>query len=191
MFVLAAAVVVAQASDHADSPTTAADPAADLADVYTWLDGDRFVAVLTFAGASPAGAPAAYDADVLYRLHVDTTQDAVSDLALEVRFGQDSEGDWGVQLSGVPGAKPLSGAVETELTDGSVRLWAGLRDDPFFFDDEGLQESLSTGKLAFDNTRDSLAGTNATAIVIEAPASAILGKTALALVWATTARKEG
>lgn len=192
MIALAAALGLsspALAADHAEAPGASADPAADLADLYAWHDGDRFVAILTFAGLTPAGGSATYDDDVLYTVHVDQDGDNLPDVELEVRFGQDSTGAWGVQLTGIPGASALEGAVETEVSDGNQRVWAGLADDPFFFDLTGFEDTLATGTISFVNTRDALASTNVTAVVIEAPAATILGDAEIALIWATTARK--
>lgn len=180
----------AQAADHAEAPGASADPAADIADFYAWVSNDRFVAAITFAGLGAAGQPATYDADVLYVVHVDNDGDNVSDLDILVRFGQNGAGEWGVQAEGLPGLMdPLSGAVATTLEDGDHRLFAGLRDDPFFFDLAGFQDTLMTGNVSFDSTRDSFAGTNVTAIVLEGPVTGFLAGGTGLNVWATTARK--
>ncbi|MEO0600567.1 MAG: DUF4331 family protein [Myxococcota bacterium] len=178
------------AADHTEAPGAAADPAADIADFYAWVDGGRLTSVITFAGLTAAGGAPTYDADVLYTIHVDNDGDNVSDVDVLVRFGQNAAGDWGVQASGLPGASgPLEGAVETTLTGESFELYAGLRDDPFFFDLAGYSDTLSTGTLSFDSTRDSFAGTNVTAIVLEGPADAWLDGGTSLNVWTTTARK--
>ena len=181
-----------QAADHTDSPAAADDPAADIADFYVWhTEDDRLVSVLTFAGLGEAGASATYDGEMLYGIHIDRDGDNVSDHDIWFRFGQDVEGNWGVMASDLPGeSAPLIGAVDESLQgDGGAMLYAGLREDPFFFDFEGFTDTLATGTLSFDGTRDSFAGTNVTALVVDmARAGAADGATSLQM-WATASRK--
>ncbi len=190
---LAAALVpvVAVAADHTDSPAAAADLAADLTDFYAWhKDNGNLVLITNFAGLQAAGSTATYDADVLYGIHADLDGDGVSDHDIWVRFGENGAGEWGVQVVGLPGEEPLVGPVGEALTSGAgAMVWAGAREDSFFFDFEGFTETLDTGTLAFDGTRDSFAGTNVTSIVIELDADALAdGGDSLSL-WATTGRK--
>lgn len=162
------------AADHTEAPLAAADPTADIADFYAWHTGtgddQRMVFVLTQSGFTPPMADAAgsYDRDVLYGIHIDTDGDLEADHSVWVRFAQDADGDWGMQVSGVPGSTgPLVGAVETALEgDDGSQAWAGLADDPFFFNAAGFDQTLATGTLSFDAT-DQVAGLNVTAIVIE------------------------
>ena len=179
----------ARAADHAEAPGAAADPAADIADFYAWHTAyDTLVMVVTYAPLTAAGGAATWDADVLYGFHIDTDGDNVSDIDVRTRFGQDENDAWGMLVEGIPGERPLVGPVATMAEGPSgAKAWAGLTDDPFFFDLEGYTDTLATGTLSFDSTRDSLAGTNVTSIVVEIPLSS-LGATELSL-WATTARK--
>jgi len=177
-------------ADHAEAPGSSADPAADIADLYLWAsDSGQITAILTSSGLSPAGAGAMYDGDLLYGIHFDTDLDSVEDTSIWIRYGQDALGNWGVQVTGLPGAgAPVVGAVEQVIAAPGGRVWTGLRDDPFFFDLQGLEDTLNTGTISFDNTRDSLAGTNATAIVLEFDTASALGASTQARVWATTSR---
>ena len=192
--VLLAVPVTALAADHAEAPAASTDPAADIADFFAWYKPDgNLVFILTVAGLTGAvadGGAATYDADVLYGLHVDSDGDALSDQDIWIRFGQNGAGAWGLQASGVPGGADFDGPVESAVTSAEgAQLWAGLSDDPFFFDLEGYLNTLSTGALAFDGTRDSLAGANVTAIVLEVPAGPLLGTDGTLQTWATTSRK--
>ena len=181
----------ALAADHAEAPGAAADPAADIADLYAWHTTDgKVVAVLTFAGLTAAGGSATYDEDVLYTLHIDNDADNNPDIDVLVRFGKNGAGDWGVQVENLPGTTAaVSGAVETTLTAEGQSVFAGLRDDPFFFDLTGFEATLATGDLSFDNTRDSLAGTNVTAVVVTMDAALATGADNTLAIWATSARK--
>jgi len=182
------------AADHAEAPGAAADPAADIADFYAWhTDNDTVVVALTFAGLASPGDPATYDTEVLYGFHIDNNLDNASDIDIWCRFGTNMAGDtWGVQCMNVPGAgAALEGEVETEIVDmddDAVKIWAGPREDPFFFDLSGYQETLMTGDIAFDSDNDDFAGTNVTAIVIEMDAATAAAEGTELQTWATTAR---
>lgn len=183
---------VVVAADHAEAPGTMGDGAADIADFYAWHDNGTVTAIVTFGGLTPAGGDAVYDANVLYGIHIDTDGDAVPDMDIWARFGQDADGNWGLQVQGLPGEDGnVVGAVESNI-DG--KAWAGLRDDGFFFDLEGFNltiasamEDATATNLMFDPTRDSLAGTNVTAIVVSFPGSAV-GSDNIQM-WATSGRK--
>ena len=167
---------------------------ADIADLYAWTnESGKTVLVLTYAGpVDPvAGQTATYDPDVLYGIHIDNDGDNLADHDLYVRFAQNASGNWGMQVEGIPGGDPgtQAGPVAVQngvdgVTDGF--FWAGLREDPFFFDLTGFQETLSTGTVSFVNDRDFFAQKNISAIVIELETED-LGGTTLE-VWATTSR---
>ena len=183
----------AMAADHADAPGTQADPAADIADLYAWYEGDDVRLALTFNGLMPAGSTASYDRDVLYQFHIDSNMDNVADQSIEVRFGQDADGIWGVQALNMPGTdEPVSGEVGDTISEDGTRLWAGLREDPFFFDLTGFEETLETGDLSIMSTRDTFAGTNVMAIVVEFDREDVSSTEGGAIaVWATTSRIGG
>jgi hypothetical protein len=184
---------LADAADHLDAPMSAADAAADITDFYSWHDpaGDRIVAAMAFAGLSEGGLPATYDDGVLYGIHVDHDGDGLADHDVWVRFGQNAAGDWGVQVQGLPGAVgSVVGPVETVLDAGlNLRVFAGLRDDPFFFDFDGFNMTLASGTLSFDSERDSFRMTNVTMIVVEMSVDAAAAGSNQVQLWATTARK--
>ena len=181
------------AADHSEAPGTIADQAADIADLYVWHEGNKLITILTFAGLAPAtpSQTGNYDQDVLYQVHIDNNDDSEADINVEIRFGQNNNNDWGVQVKNLPGLSGLiSGAVDTVLTaSDDLKVYAGLTDDPFFFDLEGLNQTLDTGTLSFDNNRDSIKGLNATAIVLEMDLVAASSNSSKLNIWATTSRK--
>jgi len=186
-------VAVASAADHKEAPGTQADPGADLADVYAWHDlaANRLVAVMTFAGLADSAVGPTYDANLLYTLHIDHTGDNQPDINVYCRFGQNDVGEWGVQVQNLPGAAgTIIGPVDTVIDGGnSTKVFAGPREDPFFFDLDGFRQTLQTGTLSFSSVRDRFAGLNVTAIVLEMNLNtALSGATSLKL-WATTGRK--
>lgn len=177
------------AADHLDAPKTKANLPGDITDVYAWHTGDgKVVAVINVAGFTEVGAPAMYSSGVLYGIHVDNDGDNEPDHDTWIRFGQNGAGEWGVQVTGLPGsADPLVGPVETVIEGQlGLRVWAGLRDDPFFFDLDGFNSTLMTGTLMFDAANDSFAQTNVTSIVVEMSTDAVVGAGSTFGLWATT-----
>lgn len=185
---LTLAMFAAHAADHAEAPLIAVDPAADIADAYAWHDGNHLNLILTFAGGGLPGQDAVYEDGVRYTVYFDADNDQVPDHAIHAQFGQNGAGQWGIRVMDLPGAGgPVIGGVETLLSQSGTKVWAGLRDDPFFFDAEGLGITLGTGDLSFDNTRDSFAGTNVTAIAMRTRLSSLPFDGPFQ-VWATASR---
>lgn len=183
----------AQAADHRESALTTGDPAADIADVYAWHDDVQrtLVAAITFDGIkTPTPAQeGTFDPDVLYTLNLDNDGDNVADLQIHTRFVALPSGQTFVVVQGIPGVPtPVIGPVERVVRRGKARVFAGLRDDPFFFDLEGFRQTLMTGTLSFVGTRDTFAGKNATALVFEMDLDAALQGGTNINLWATTAR---
>ncbi len=188
---MAAWLGAAQAADHREAPLTLGDPAADIADVYVWHDNGKLFTVVTVDGIKPpaSGQAGTFDPDVLYTVNIDNSGDHVADIAVLARFATTPSGKTFVVVLNLPGsAGPVIGPVERVVRRGDTRVFAGLRDDPFFFDLEGFRQTLSTGTLSFVGTRDTFKGTNATALVFEMDLDAALGGGSSLEIWATTAR---
>ena len=182
-------------ADHLDPPGRVNDTnkASDIADFYAWHQGEgvnqKLVIVLTYGGPTLPGAPATYDANVLYTIHIDSTGNHQADLSIYVRFAQNIAGVWGVQVTNLPGTiAPVIGPANEIIEIGEVKVYTGLRDDPFFFDLQGYLDTLNTGTLSFDSTRDFFAGSNVTSIVLEMPMQPAVGIGNSLSLWATTAR---
>ena len=178
-----------QAADHQEAPRTSAQLAADIGDYYAWHENDQLNLALTFGTFNAPGMPSTYDSTLLYTLHFDTTEiaDGVSDVDLYVRFAQNANGEWGMRVSDSQDSTLIQGAVETILANDQLSAWAGLADDPFFFDQTGFVDTVSTGTISFDPTRDDVAGLNITAIVIQLPINSIKNGGGSFQTWATTA----
>lgn len=200
-------LMAADAADHLDPPArtdpTATPPgtdrAADIADLYAWHDSTAATAtvVLTFSGPNPPDDPQSIrcDRDVLYAIHFDTDgadTDYASDIDVYARFGEDDVGNCFVQIENLPGAggDVVQTRVEHVTQAGEAMVYAGLRDDPFFFDLAGFRTTLMTGDLSFVNDRDFFAGLNSSALVLEIPLSAVSATGGSFRVWATTSRTE-
>jgi len=174
-------------ADHQEAPGATALLAADIGDYYAWHEGDMLNLVLTFGTFAPPDLPATFNADILYTLHFDTSApaDGISDIDFFARFAQDADGSWGLQVSGAS-SSPLEGPVETVISNSDVTAWGGLADDPFFFDQTGFNQTVATGTLAFDPTRDDVAGLNVTAVAIQIPVATIVSEGGTFQTWSTT-----
>lgn len=191
----------ALAADHAESPTVTADPAADIADVFIFRpdqSSNRLVAAVTFAGRPTTagngvridGPVMRCDRNVLYVFNIDHrgdgNLDSRADLKVLARLARNGNGQCGVQIEGIPGAggRLLVGREGSLITDSisGLRAFAGLVEDPFFFDSLGFTETLGTfaaegqsGQLRFRSDRDTFGGRNLSVIVFEMDLAAAIG----------------
>ena len=160
---------------------------ADIGDYCVWHEEEELNLVLTFGTFAAPELPASFDSTILYGFHFDTSApaDGIPDLEFFARFAQDVAGNYGVQVFGL-GETPLEGPVDTILSNSDLTLWSGVADDPFFFDQTGFNETVATGVLSFDPTRDDVAGLNVTALVLQVPLSSILTDGTAFETWVTT-----
>lgn len=202
------------AADHTDGAVST-DAAADIGDLYVWEDDvGNIIAVITFANFLAPGDDPVYDEGVLYTLNIDNTADPdvasdfenntndnEADIQIHARFGQNGNGDWGVQVLNLPGADgELVGPVGTDIGSAGARVTAGLFDDPFFFDQEGFNmtaANLQDGPpedLAFAGLTgepvDAVANSNCMALVMEFSGTEAVGDNAdnFLQLWAATGR---
>lgn len=213
---LLAACVVAVASgayliaaDHIDAPNvTGAGPSSigsDITDVYAFANGDNMVFVLNTQGLmSPAAsATATFDEEVMLEINIDNdnVKDNIEDLVIQATFDNGK-----VYVHG-PKAPATTGLTSTLVSGTSVsanvtaygstavigesngmKVFAGPRDDPFFFDLNQFKAILGGSASAFnDPGTDAFAGTNVMALVIEVPKSQL--GTGSINIWATSNRK--
>ena len=96
-----------RAADHGDAPTAAHDQAADIADLYCFLDPSNnanAVIIVTFRGFIVPGEAvnfAVFDPAIRYRIEIENTGDAIPDDFIDVTFNQRTA-DPGPILPGPP-----------------------------------------------------------------------------------------
>lgn len=188
-----------QAADHFDPPgrtgspatTVGFDVAADIADLYAFHDSANVYLAIGFGGPSATNLPGFYDPDVLYTINVSNEGSrADSEFSIEIRFGRDGVNP-GIQVRNLPGGVTIQGPVERNLTSSNgITVRAGLFDDPFFFDPQGLTDSRATGNLSFNNQRDRFAGLNSTFVILSIPRGLIDRGQPLD-IWTASARIRG
>ena len=192
---LVAATTVAasagRAADHLESPAVQADGRLDINDLYAFQspsDPDRTVLIMTVNPVAGVLSPTTFHPNAWYEFLVDSDGDAVEDHRYSVRFNKAAaDGTQRVRVH----ARGLVGRGETGepvmLTGGGV-AWAGLADDPFFFDLQAFRDQVKAagGPRTFCDATpaDFFAGLNASAIAIEVP-SVQLGDSTIG-VWART-----
>ena len=147
----AALLTTSRASDHADTPNIAANPGTDITDVFAFPspeNPDNVVLVMTVNPliAPGQGPSTSFDPNVLYQFKMDTNGDAVEDKVIQVKFSGTGAGQT-VSVSGpvAPSttgsfnrqetAHATTGLINTTFTPvAGMRVYAGGREDPFFFD---------------------------------------------------------
>jgi hypothetical protein len=188
-----------EAADHFDPPgrvgtdtnTAGLDVAADIADVYAFHDANNVYLAVGFGGPSAPSLPAFYDPDVLYTINVSNAGERTdTEFPIEIRFGRDGVNP-GIEVRNLPGGGSIQGPVERNLTTNSgIVVRAGLFDDPFFFDPQGLRESRATGTLSFNNMRNRFANLNTTYVILSIP-RALIDRGQPLDIWASSARIRG
>jgi Domain of unknown function (DUF4331) len=200
----------ARAADHRDSTVLSANPARDIADVYSFrspANPGNLVLVMTVSGLIPPAEASTtfFDPGVLYQWKIDNTGDAVEDLVVQA-FATGTGTDQVIHFRGpvapevtgttnrIPdGDELLQVALSTEDTPvtasaSGVTVFAGVRDDPFFFDLGQFQQIVAGNATAFNNPgTDTFAGTNVLALVFEVPIAQLGGSSTLG-IWGTTSQ---
>lgn len=185
-----------EAADHFDPPartgsdtnTVGFDVAADIADLYAFHDVSNVYIAIGFGGPSATNLPAFYDRDVLYTINISNAGTRTDiEFPIEIRFGRDGVNP-GIEVRNLPGSDLLRGPVERNLTTSNgIMVRAGLFDDPFFFDPQGLRDSRATGNLSFNNARNRFAGLNSTFVIIAIPRG-LIDRAQPLDIWTSSAR---
>jgi hypothetical protein len=144
-FVMLALLVLCQptqSADHVDGPAASADPAADITDVFAWMSPDAlsvFLAMNLVRNATPASR---FSDSVQYVFHTTSRPTFASPPSAEITIictfnAAQTIQCWVGNEDYVTGdASNVSGILSS---DGKVRVFAGLRNDPFFFNLAGLR----------------------------------------------------
>jgi hypothetical protein len=198
------------AADHIDTPTVTNQPA-DITDMYVFRGADaaNLVFVANSQGlASPANSGALkFDENTVLEFNIDKTGDNVEDLVIQCKYDAASNKMlvYGPAVPSATGTKSkLEGNVTAEVVVTAysagestatgatgIKVFAGPRDDPFFFDLNRYKEILDGKSGAFRSPGvDAFAGTNVLSIVVEVPKTLIgMGAGDNINVWLETKKK--
>jgi Domain of unknown function (DUF4331) len=182
----------------------------DLTDLFVFTSADEPGKTVLIIDSNPTSAPPPIPApttgpefhpDAVYRINVDTDGDAHADVAFTVTFSELENGRqtgtaWYATGSQARQPEPAGEVLTASLPvsfdgmaqpvqAGPIRLFTGLRSDPFFADVEGALHGLQwTG-------HDDFAGNKVDSIALEIP-NDMLGAGPVIGVWATISlRRDG
>jgi hypothetical protein len=197
------------AADHIDAPAVAGT-GFDITDYYAFQspsNSDNMVFVVTWKGllAPSATAAAAFESDLMIEINIDnsSTKDNVEDLVIQATFNNGKiivQGPAQPVQTGLTSTLLTGNAVQADITTygtssavvgeaNGIKVFAGPRDDPFFFDLNQYKAILGGTASSFnDPGMDTFAGTNVLALVVELPKS-MLGSSSAINTWVTTNRK--
>jgi len=202
------------AADHIDAPAVtgpgSTSPGNDITDVYAFqspADNSKMVFVINTQGLlSPtASATASFPSNIMYELNIDNTGDNVEDLVIQCLVQNGKMRVYGPVAPGTTGlistvktngpstevaVTPYGAAsINSATNPNGIRIFAGPRDDPFFFDLARFKMIIAGTASGFNNPgSDTFAGTNVMSIVVEVPKT-MLGTAPAINVWAETKSK--
>lgn len=197
------------AADHIDSPAVT-NQTTDITDVYVFRgqDPNNLVFVANTQGLlmGSAGTSAArFDENTLIEFNIDNNNDNVEDLVIQGIYANGKMKIYGPvkpaetgnrsRVEGNPTAEvavTAYGAASPTITTtaNGLKVFAGPRDDPFFFDLTQFKKIIAGQASSFNNPgTDAFAGTNVLSLVVEMPKSMLGASSGKLNVWLETKKK--
>ncbi|HEU4728521.1 MAG TPA: DUF4331 family protein [Kofleriaceae bacterium] len=139
-----------QAADHSDSPMLSTNPMADITDVYAWVAGANLNLVMDVSPLDDGTHP--FDPAVLYVFHVTSKpklgvgETGGTETRVVLRFASNTSVQaWVTDASGQTTREFVSGdpSGPAGVAHGKLRVFAGRRSDPFFFNQAGAASGLA------------------------------------------------
>lgn len=213
LFISAAVVAlitggIIYAADHIDAPAVT-NQTTDITDLYAFqgANTNNLVLVANTQGLlSPAKTGAAkFDENTLIEFNIDNNNDNIEDLVIQCKYDAasntmkvygpiaPSEKGTRSKIEGTATASvavtPYGASSPVVATTNGISVFAGPRDDPFFFDLDQYHAILAKTATGFRNPGvDAFAGTNVMSVVVEIPKVA-LGGSGKINVWLETKKK--
>jgi hypothetical protein len=143
--------VAAIAADHLDSPTAADnnEPSADITDLYAWMTADAEKLNLVAAVNANAGEDAVFSDAVIYQFAVSSSDEFGANqesTLVTCKFIDDVNIECWAGAEYVAGDPSDPEGIVSE--DGGLRVFAGLRDDPFFLEYNGFLNAVNAANAA-------------------------------------------
>ena len=195
------------AADHIDAPAVTGT-GSDITDVYAFqspANANNMVFVVNVQGllAPSATSAASFDEEVMIEINIDnsSTKDNMEDLVIQAAFDNGKVKVYGPAApiqTGLTSTLLKSTPIEANISTygaepvigegNGIKVFAGPRDDPFFFDLNRFKAIIGGTATSFNNPgTDAFAGTNVLSLVVEVPKS-MLGSGAVN-IWATSNRE--
>jgi hypothetical protein len=146
--ILVGGVRASRASDHLDTPTVIANPQADIGDVYAWTsaNGRQLNLIMDIVGRT-------FSDQLQYTFHIDSGKKfgkTTATTSIVCRFAAPKAVE--CQVAGVDHASgDASGPEGLQGRKHRFRVFAGLRDDPFFNNVKGTRAAYQTAIAAMKN----------------------------------------
>ncbi len=196
------------AADHIDAPAVTGQ-SSDITDLYVFQAQNTsnlvFVANTQGLLAPGATAGAKFDANTVIEFNIDNNADNIEDLVIQCKYDAASNS---MQVYGpiVPSEKGLRSKLEGSVTASAtvtaygstavigtgatgIKVFAGPRDDPFFFDLDQYKKVIAGTATGFRTPGvDAFASTNVLSVVVEVPKS-MLNSSGTVGVWVETKKK--
>jgi hypothetical protein len=161
------------AADHIDAPAATAEPSADITDVYAWMNDDADKLNLIMNVFHQAGAEAMFSDAVSYALHVGSAAaygEEQETMDIVCQFYAESKIECWAGAEYVEGDPSDPEGISSD--SGKLRVFAGRRDDPFFFELMGFKETVkavveAAPSLTFTDGCPELDQTTADALVAQ------------------------
>jgi hypothetical protein len=187
--IAALATIPAFSADHLDAPTVKKDGRIDINDVYVFHPGSpqnlsKTVLAMTVNPAAGLISGTSFREGASYELLIDKDGDAKADSTVRVQFQSPSGGQQAYKLHvirGNDGNVIVNGTTNQVVENDGVKAFAGLRDDPFFFDLASFNDGAT---FCQPGDADFFLGLNTSAIVVELP-TGMLGSGPVG-VWGRT-----
>ena len=194
------------AADHIDSPAVT-NQTTDITDVYVFRaqDPNNLVFVANTQGlmAPTATATAQFDANTLIEFNIDNNNDNVEDLVIQGIYNNGKMKVYGPIKPSETGLRSkIEGNVTAEVavtaygasavtgTGNGLKVFAGPRDDPFFFDLNQFKKIIMGQATSFNKPgSDAFAGTNVLSFIVEVPKSMLGASSGKINVWLETKKK--
>lgn len=143
--ILLCAAGLSEASDHLDTPAVIANPAADISDIYAWTapDGRHLNLIMNIVGHS-------FSDKLEYAFHVDSGRafgKTTAAVVIACRFRTADSVECNAGDADIARGDPRNPAGIESLYD-HFRVFAGLRDDPFFNNVRGTRAVYQTAQAA-------------------------------------------
>jgi hypothetical protein len=169
------------ASDHLDGPRTTADPQADIADLFVFTSPENpahVVFAMTVAPFASASSKFSSQVDYVFRIRrvIAPSPLTLDTPVLDVACKFDDATPQNITCTAPSGLQVMT-SVGDHTGGGNplspMRVFAGLRSDPAFFDRQGALATMASGHDSFTG-QNAFAGANVLAIIVEVDSTTAL-----------------
>ncbi len=151
---------ISHAADHLDGEVATADPAADITDVYAWMqNGDKINLVLDVFPLASASSRFSDSVEYVFRVNSQASYGGNADENLLVcTFSVAQTVTCELDGQTLVADVDASGTAGVTTADGSFRIFTGIRNDPFFFDLDNFKATRATVRDAVPSLTFDTAG---------------------------------